>query len=390
MKKQVKRILCTSLVLAIILSCVPFSFRASATFSDVPSTSYFGKAVNFLCNNGITNGVNSSTFNPSGSLERAMAVTMLYRVAGEPYVKIASKFSDIDSGAYFFNAVRWASYHNITNGITASEFGPHLYLTNEQAITLLYRFVEKYVGRHKSAGVSNDIPSQYRSQWASWSQPAAKWAYANGILSKTTDILKPSVYCTRAYFSLMIYNTFMKVGDRRIITNYSDTAHMRSATNYNVSYYSNLLSSVSTFKSDIKAICSNATCLDLYCIWVCSNKAGSLGIKCTTGKDLEPDDIYDVISKYSDTNAKFITVVDAPQAYQFKEFLSYRGKDVITTTNNERTADYTPLLLASISAYSDDNKDKYLQIYEVCKYAKANGIPLLYYSSRLMYSAFFA
>lgn len=82
-------------------------------------------------------------FSPNASLDRAMMVTILYRLAGSPAVSGTMPFTDVPAGSWYYDAVLWASQKDITLGTSAATFSPKALLTPDQLGTLLQRFTGK-------------------------------------------------------------------------------------------------------------------------------------------------------------------------------------------------------------------------------------------------------
>ena len=82
-------------------------------------------------------------FSPNASLDRAMMVTILYRLAGSPTVSGTMPFTDVAAGSWYYDAVLWASQKDITLGTSAATFSPNALLTPDQLGTLLQRFTGK-------------------------------------------------------------------------------------------------------------------------------------------------------------------------------------------------------------------------------------------------------
>lgn len=107
-------------------------------FKDISSTDYFYNAVLWAVENDITTGTGADTFSPNAKVNRAQTVTFLYRVAGSP-ASGSSSFSDVPESAYFAKAVAWADANDITNGTSNVKFSPNADCTRGQIVTLLYR-----------------------------------------------------------------------------------------------------------------------------------------------------------------------------------------------------------------------------------------------------------
>ncbi|GEM_PF-6480455 len=108
-------------------------------FLDVKTTDYFYKAVLWAYENGVVKGVTTTQFKPDNTVTRAQFVAILYRYNGSPVVAGINKFSDVKSADYFYNAVIWASQNGITEGMTATSFGPSKNCVRAQVVTFLYR-----------------------------------------------------------------------------------------------------------------------------------------------------------------------------------------------------------------------------------------------------------
>jgi len=135
---------------------VPF---AAAPFSDVPIGTYFDVAVRWAWATGVTTGTGTSGgFAPGTGIPRAQLVTMLWRIAGEPQPTIANPFTDIPAGAYFTDATTWAFTEGITTGVNRSDrFEPGRAVNRAQAIAMLWRMA----GEPQPTGPNpfSDIPA---------------------------------------------------------------------------------------------------------------------------------------------------------------------------------------------------------------------------------------
>ena len=109
-------------------------------FVDVAPADYYYSAVLWAVENGITNGADATHFNPNGVCNRAQVVTFLYRAFGNPaVVATENPFTDVPAGAFYAAPVLWAVENGITNGLSATEFGPNTDCNRAQIVTFLYR-----------------------------------------------------------------------------------------------------------------------------------------------------------------------------------------------------------------------------------------------------------
>ena len=116
-----------------------FVKTAPTSFADVPANAYFADAVKWAVDKGITNGLPDTMFGPYASCTRAQIVTFLWRAAGSPEPKATSSFTDVPASAYYAKAVEWAVENGITNGMTETTFAPDATCTRGQSVTFLHR-----------------------------------------------------------------------------------------------------------------------------------------------------------------------------------------------------------------------------------------------------------
>ncbi len=117
----------------------PEPTSTSTTFLDVKPSDFFYAPVLWAEENGIVNGMSETHFGPLAECNRAQIVTILYRMAGSPTVEGEMTFTDIPAGTWYTEPVLWAVENGITNGISATEFGPNAICNRAQVVTFLYR-----------------------------------------------------------------------------------------------------------------------------------------------------------------------------------------------------------------------------------------------------------
>ena len=166
-------------------------------FTDVSTSDWFYGAVKFVYENGLMDGVGNNLFAPNATLNRAMAVTILYRLEGSPAVTTDAGFNDVAAGTWYTDAVNWAAANNIVNGVEGNNFDPTGSLTREQMATILYRYAQ-YKGADVSA--SGDLSGFVDSaNVSSWATDAVKWAVGSGLINGVEgNALAPQGTSTRA------------------------------------------------------------------------------------------------------------------------------------------------------------------------------------------------
>lgn len=133
-----------------------FVKTAATSFADVPANAYFADAVKWAVDKGVTNGLSDTMFGPYASCTRAQIVTFLWRAAGSPEPKTASSFTDVPVSTYYAKAVAWAVENGITNGMTETTFAPNAACTRGQSVTFLHRALGKKV---ESSASFTDVKS---------------------------------------------------------------------------------------------------------------------------------------------------------------------------------------------------------------------------------------
>lgn len=176
-------------------------------FYDVPNDAYYYEAVKWAAENGITGGVGNSLFAPNQPCTRAQIVTFLWRVAGSPVVNYLMPFTDVDEGAYYAEAVRWAASTGIVTGLTETTFGTNDGCTRAQAAAMIYRYVQEqgkgFTGAWMFLLPFTDVPE--------WAYESVAWCYMNGVTTGVSETaFAPGNDCTRAQIVTFLWRAFSK------------------------------------------------------------------------------------------------------------------------------------------------------------------------------------
>mgnify|MGYP000169929950 FL=1 len=105
---------------------------SSFPFNDVSDSAWYYEAVSYAYQNNLFNGTSATTFGPDVTMNRAMLVTVLYSMEGNPAVSGELTFKDVSKDAWYYNAVLWATQKEIISGYSADQFGSNDTLTREQ------------------------------------------------------------------------------------------------------------------------------------------------------------------------------------------------------------------------------------------------------------------
>lgn len=166
-------------------------------FTDVKKTDWFYDYVTFVVQKNLFNGTSPTSYEPNTPMTRAMFVTVLHRLDGEPAVTGTSNFSDVENGKWYSDAVTWAAFNNIVLGYGGGLFGPNDEITREQMITVFYRYAEK---KGYDIGSAGDL-GQFKDggKTSAYAAEAMKWAVGAGLMEgKGNGVLDPLGTATRA------------------------------------------------------------------------------------------------------------------------------------------------------------------------------------------------
>lgn len=170
----------------------------SDAFIDIDTNKWYHEALDYVINAELMNGVGGNYFNPDGALNRAMLVTMLWRLEGEPAVNYALSFTDVPAESWYTEAVRWAASEGIVDGMTATTFAPVNAITRQQMATMLYRYAE-YKNYDTTQGGMELREFKDYDQIADWALTAMTWAVNAGLMEgRGNSMLVPEGEATRA------------------------------------------------------------------------------------------------------------------------------------------------------------------------------------------------
>lgn len=173
----------------------PDTSKDNLPFTDVASGSWYYDGVKYACDNGLMNGTSANAFSPNADTTRSMIVTILARMEGV----------NTSGGATWYTAGReWAMGAGISDGTNMTGK-----ITREQLAAMLYRYA-KLKGYDVSA--SADI-SGYTdaSSVSGWSTDAMRWAVSAGLINgRTATTLAPQGNATRAEVASILMRFMQK------------------------------------------------------------------------------------------------------------------------------------------------------------------------------------
>lgn len=158
----------------------------TGVFTDVASTAWYYEAVMTAYENEIMNGVTDTTFEPLTAMNRAMLVTMLYRMEGSPAVEgnVSEIFTDCKDGSYYANAVLWASQNKIVSGRGESAFAPLATMTRQEMAVILYNYS---VFKGAAEVTEPELTYADAESVASWALAAVDYCTDAKLMNGVTD-----------------------------------------------------------------------------------------------------------------------------------------------------------------------------------------------------------
>ena len=192
-------------------ACPGYAFR------DMPAPSIWSHAgLDYCIDHGYIAGTSATTVTPDGECTRAMIVSILYRVQGEPakvngyeLKKLAPPFDDVERGRWYTDAIWWAKLTGVVSGMSPSTFAPDDPITRAQLAVILYNYTKQFApGSLTETGLLTGFPDA--DSVPSWARTAMAWAVGNGLISGVGEngvsYLRPEGCATRAQVATILMN----------------------------------------------------------------------------------------------------------------------------------------------------------------------------------------
>lgn len=177
-------------------------------FTDVVAGTWYYGAAAYAYNNGLFAGMTPTTFAPNATMTRAMLVSVLWRLAGEPAPKAPNTFVDVPDGAWYTDAVTWAAENGVVSGIGGSRFDPSGFVTREQTAEILYNYAHSKGYDVSARADLTAFPDA--ASVSGWAEEALSWANAAGLINGTVrdgqTILDPQGSASRAQVAMILMN----------------------------------------------------------------------------------------------------------------------------------------------------------------------------------------
>jgi len=179
-------------------------------FDDVRSDSWYYDAIKFTSAREIFKGVDDNSFNPEGSMTRAMFVTALARLDGEDLQEYSNtKFTDVINNSWYEKSVAWAVEKGIVNGYSETQFGPDDEITREQMAVIFGRYLN-----YKGIDIEKEQTAEFSdiNQVSSWAKDSVKTIHEYGLIQGIGENkFDPQSTANRASVSTIFMNLIQKV-----------------------------------------------------------------------------------------------------------------------------------------------------------------------------------
>lgn len=192
-------------------ACPGYAFR------DMPAPSIWShEGLDYCIYHGYIAGTSATTVTPDGECTRAMIVSILYRVQGEPakvngyeLKKLAAPFDDVERGCWYTDAIWWAKLTGVVSGMSPSTFAPDDPITRAQLAVILYNYTKQFAPESLTeTGSLTGFPDA--DSVPSWARTAMAWAVGNGLISGVGEngvsYLRPEGCATRAQVATILMN----------------------------------------------------------------------------------------------------------------------------------------------------------------------------------------
>lgn len=183
---------------------------ATIVFNDVDPDAWYAKAVTYLAERGIVNGIGGGNYGPDSSLTRGQFMVMVMKAYGiQPGANGADNFAD--AGDTWYTAyLAEAKRLGLAEGIGNNAYAPERTITRQETFTLLYRTI-KLLDKVPSASTGKTLADfGDRDQIAPWATEAMTALVSTGTLSGSAGMLDPEGNTSRAQMAQVLYNLLVK------------------------------------------------------------------------------------------------------------------------------------------------------------------------------------
>ena len=334
--------------------------KTECVFDDVKETDWFHEDVQYVYNSNLMSGTYDNLFAPDMSSTRGMIVTILWRLEGAP-VEIGKEFADVNNDKYYYNAVMWASNHDIVSGFDDKRFGPEDNTTREQLLAIIYRYAEY----KKYDTTSKETIEKFadKNMVSNYAVGAFEWGCTKQIISGVSDkILAPKDEVKRCQvaailkrFCLQFVDTDDKSKENTNEVTETEAPNVKNSDNDSQKKESGIIESDNSAKSDYPMISiDNVTANpedEIKVNVVLKNNPGILGMALTAYYDENNLELQDV-----ENGEAFKNILDLTSSKETKSGIRFLWDGIELSQNDIK---YGTILIMKFKVNKNAQSGKY-------------------------------
>lgn len=201
---KTKRIL--ALFLAVV-TCLSLAVSASAAsisdFKDVDTKAWYAEAVTAAVDNGLLYGKSKTQLDPNGLLTRAEMAAITNRSFGCYKTADISAYKDVAKSKWYYKDVALAVQMGTYNGHSSSTMAPDAPISRQEAMTVVARALELDYDSYSKTDLSAFTD---RSEISNWALPYVRAMVGADYIHGRGKVLAPLDNITRAEFAQIFYN----------------------------------------------------------------------------------------------------------------------------------------------------------------------------------------
>ena len=190
--------------LPVLTQCFHDRLCPGQRFADMPGAGVWSHdGLDYCIAAGLMSGTSDVTVSPDMTASRAQLVQLLWAAAGSPETTGTLPFTDVQPGAWYYAAVRWAYRTGLVAGTSSTTFDPNAAVTRQDLAVILYEQSGRPAATGGELAAFPDV-----GHVAGYAYAARTWAVAQGLVSgvgtASGALLAPRGYASRAQVATIL------------------------------------------------------------------------------------------------------------------------------------------------------------------------------------------
>lgn len=190
--------------LPVLTQCFHDRLCPGQRFADMPGAGVWSHdGLDYCIAAGLMSGTSDVTVSPDMTASRAQLVQLLWAAAGSPETTGTLPFTDVQPGAWYYAAVRWAYRTGLVAGTSPTTFDPNAAVTRQDLAVILYEQSGRPAATGGELAAFPDV-----GHVAGYAYAALTWAVAQGLVSGVGTAagaqLAPRGYASRAQVATIL------------------------------------------------------------------------------------------------------------------------------------------------------------------------------------------